>query len=594
MAKRAKKQSARLACEGLENRTNPAVTSAGWVTNQPGFIWYEVQLDNAPGQVVTVSSVVGPLSAIRIIATDPAIPPANNFDTSLDDGFAQGLAALNGKVYGGVRILGGTNNDVIDGSGLTLQNTGHRLFNTDGGAGNDTITGGANNDIFGGGSGNDVLSGGPGNDSIDGGAGNDVINGDAGSDTLNGGDGNDTITGGTGRDSMYGGNDADVVNADPADLFNGSDCTNVSGGTSQTNGDPVNRPWPDGTGANRTRWADVLNIVSATGDTSGCYNNCDFEQINGGAGNERIMTSTTNPPGIQTLPVEYILDGGNDFAQGGLGNDTLNTGDGDDTAFGAAGGDLFVDSSGNDTLLYTGANGGSGVSIVLGNVAPQVPTATTFAGGDATGDNTTSAYENVFGSNNGDYIVGNNVRNILSGQGGNDSIWGAEGNDFLEGGNDDDALEGGNGNDSMCGGDGNDTVEGERGNDTLNGGRGDDLVDGGLGLDSIILDYGNPVAFGGFPVTTGNDPINPNDQYWGGAEKDAYTVYGAWVVANVVNVGPTQFADNARVNQVLAYLNQQQTNSLTDWYSGVDTLAFNLNADPNATGRCPPLAVPVC
>jgi Ca2+-binding RTX toxin-like protein len=136
--------------------------------------------------------------------------------------------------------------------------------------------------------------------------------------------------------------------------------------------------------------------------------------------------------GNDTLTVGHGVIGV--FAEGGLGNDTLNGGDGNDTLTGGGGKDLLVGGAGDDRL--------SGLS------SPD-----TLLGGD-----------------------------------GNDFLYGGDGNDYLDGGAGADHLYGGNDDDSLVGGTSNDKLYGEAGNDTLNGGKGADIVDGGDGVDSAVLD----------------------------------------------------------------------------------------------------------
>jgi Ca2+-binding RTX toxin-like protein len=70
----------------------------------------------------------------------------------------------------------------------------------DGGSGNDVIVGGGGPDVLKGGKGNDVIFGRGGNDSIKGGRGNDFLHGGRGADVIDGGKGKDFIDGGKGFD----------------------------------------------------------------------------------------------------------------------------------------------------------------------------------------------------------------------------------------------------------------------------------------------------------------------------------------------------------------------------------------------------------
>jgi Ca2+-binding RTX toxin-like protein len=88
----------------------------------------------------------------------------------------------------------------------------------------------------------------------------------------------------------------------------------------------------------------------------------------------------------------------------------------------------------------------------------------------------------VFGSGDGESILG------LSG---GDRLFGGAGGDNLDGGGGDDDLEGGAGGDALTGGAGNDTLDGGDGADALVGGEGDDALDGGEGADRLEGGAGN-------------------------------------------------------------------------------------------------------
>lgn len=114
-----------------------------------------------------------------------------NVDDTIDKSSETNSMTING-LDGDDTIIGGTNNDVIDG-----------------GNGIDSITGKG---------GDDILSGGTGNDIIHGNNGNDKIMGDEGDDVLKGGDGNDVIVGGVGDDTLSGNNGGDMFYYNPNDV----------------------------------------------------------------------------------------------------------------------------------------------------------------------------------------------------------------------------------------------------------------------------------------------------------------------------------------------------------------------------------------
>lgn len=265
---------------------------------------------------------------------------------------------------------------------------------------------------------------------------------------------------------------------------------------------------------------------------------------------------------------------GNDFLEGGAGNDTLNAAGTDDILDGGAGNDTLNGGAGND-ILRGGAgtdvlNGGDGIdtadystsaaAVIVS--APLDPTRTSRgAGGDAALD-TLSSIENLIGSAFNDTLSGNSLDNQLVGNAGKDTLRGMDGNDvligdamidvdmngvpddedgdgvpdgvnsaqtggddLLDGGSGDDKLYAGGGNDTLIGGFGNDTLHGGYGNDTLSGGDGDDFLDGGEGDDLLIGSLGNDTVHGGGGIDTiitslgddtvyggdGNDDINTGD-----------------------------------------------------------------------------------
>lgn len=265
------------------------------------------------------------------------------------------------------------------------------------------------------------------------------------------------------------------------------------------------------------------------------------------------------------------LHGGNDLFLGGTGNDVVyDLG----ALFGGFGGDdVIALGAGDDTLIsaydlpnnlsggsHAGYYGGIGtdtldfsidtstgvvVDLVQGYVDSTIVSYNTQAIG----------FENVTGTNFGDYITGDAGNNMLSGLGGDDAIGGGDGNDsvyggdgadtigggagqdFLSGGAGQDKLEGGDGNDTMYGGDGTDFVYGGNGDDYSLGGAGDDLMYGGAGDDKffgldgqdvIFADDGNDVASGGLGNDivyggNGDDTVSGDegtDYVFGGAGRD--------------------------------------------------------------------------
>ena len=125
---------------------------------------------------------------------------------------------------------------------------------------------------------------------------------------------------------------------------------------------------------------------------------------------------------------------GNDFLEGGAGNDTLNAAGTDDILDGGAGNDTLNGNAGND-ILRGGAgadilNGGAGIdtadystsSAAVTISLPLDPTRTSRGlGGDANLD-TLSGIENVIGSAGADRITGNDLDNQFVGNAGHDML----------------------------------------------------------------------------------------------------------------------------------------------------------------------------
>lgn len=256
---------------------------------------------------------------------------------------------------------------------------------------------------------------------------------------------------------------------------------------------------------------------------------------------------------------------GNDYLDGGAGNDTLNAAGTDDILDGGAGTDTLNGNAGND-ILRGGAgadmlNGGAGIDTadystsavaVTVSLSSDPSRTSRGSGGDAAGD-TLSSIENLTGSDGEDRLTGNRLDNQLVGNAGEDILRGMDGNDVIIGdgmvdvdmdgvpddenmdgvpdGVDedqsgaDDLLDGGFGNDRLYGGGGNDTLIGGFGNDVLHGGHGvdlltagdgDDVLDGGAGNDTLLASLGNDTLRGGagddfLNASIGNDILEGGD-----------------------------------------------------------------------------------
>lgn len=127
------------------------------------------------------------------------------------------------------------------------------------------------------------------------------------------------------------------------------------------------------------------------------------------------------------------------------------------------------------------------------------------------------------GSNDVDFIIGDDGgekfrtgrdNDFVDGNGGNDIILlgkgddvglGGTGHDILSGWKGNDFVDGGEGNDRVYGGKGDDTVNGGDGHDRLYGGKGDDIVSGGTGNDKVSLGSGSDIFV--FNAGDGHDRI---------------------------------------------------------------------------------------
>lgn len=169
----------------------------------------------------------------------------------------------------------------------------------------------------------------------------------------------------------------------------------------------------------------------------------------------------------------------------------MDAGTGDDVIVaGQAGGNDFIDGGiGDDTVEYPSLVAGAPVSIDLRAIdrsadtsvtailaALPTPLAATTAvgiakiGGLLPNTDVLLSIENATGGAGDDSILGSHVNNVLDG--------GSAGAD---------SLSGQAGEDTLRGGSGNDTLDGGADDDTLAGGTGDDSLDGGTGYDTLIL-----------------------------------------------------------------------------------------------------------
>ena len=325
---------------------------------------------------------------------------------------------------------------------------------------------------------------GTGDATVIGNSGNNVLRSAAGNDTLSGGAGDDQFHGGTGGDALNGGADTDSVYYSNAGSAVRANLDTGAGTLGDANGDTL---------------ISIENLYgSAYADT-----------LIGGAGANLIA-------GLGGNDILLDLSGGADQLFGGNGNDQLQ---------GGAGGDIINGGADIDAARYNTSD--AAVMIDLG--------ADTATGGHANGDSL-DLIENLFGSQFGDTLTGDNGVNVLDGFSGDDTLRGGDGADVLIGAAGFDTADYSDSGTAVDIGLFRTGTGGTAQGDTLNGveaitgsGQGDTLVgsgfyamvrlDGGNG-DDLLFDYGGASILNG---GNGNDTMIGRlgaDQFDGGADTD--------------------------------------------------------------------------
>ena len=273
--------------------------------------------------------------------------------------------------------LTGTSN--INGTGNALNNfiVGNAANNTlNGGGGNDTLDGGGGNNYLDGGSDNDTLNGGVGNDTLVGGSGNDFLvsgfsfsasdTGNAtffsGNNKLDGGSGDDTLNGGVGSDILYGGKGNDNLAAGIRSVA-GFDSYYLSGIDSPL---AVSKQLARNFRLSPLYGGSGVGIgISAKSSASGSISGNNYldggdgdDTLNGGVGNDTLIGGSGNDSlmagigkAIDRESLDFVV--GKNNLDGGDGNDTLTGGLGNDTLMGGSGADSFrfdAPSQGVDTI----------------------------------------------------------------------------------------------------------------------------------------------------------------------------------------------------------------------------------------------------
>ena len=309
-------------------------------------------------------------------------------------------------------------NDIVCGAPDATATT---LGEWDGGEGDDTMT-----------TTSAALIGGPGNDTltatysaISGGAGNDILRGGAGDNVLTGGEGDDQLTGGVGADEFDGGagNDKFVTSGRDKIRVGGVTPTTIDA-TSGTIDGPDGADtytgsaaiWAPGEtdevfiGSNR---ADVFvsdgghdRVYGQSGDDK--ITVVHARLVDGGPGNDVFAASSYSTGGVVSVPTDPA-NRWSGVLRGGAGSDRVE--------FGPAAYAVRAD------LLSKKA---------------------TWAAGEMT----LKGMQVLYGTSNGDFLLGDNGKNQLVGGAGDDLLAGRGGNDILTGSDGQDEARGGAGKDT--------------------------------------------------------------------------------------------------------------------------------------------------
>ncbi|MGZ8189974.1 MAG: calcium-binding protein [Methylococcaceae bacterium] len=233
---------------------------------------------------------------------------------------------------------------------------------------------------------------------------------------------------------------------------------------------------------------DVIDGKDGDDTIFGYYGN---DVLFGSGGNDTLYGGSKND--IREYESAYG-DDGDDFINGGAGNDTLYGESGDDYLNGDIGNDTLVGDTGYDTL-----NGGKGDDILIDTEA-------TISGGD--GIDTLIANYSQLSYNGAGIHLGFNGESTIRERSQGDVIIKFDGIEKLDvtGTQSNDYLIGGAYADTLKGGDGDDDLIGAAGNDVLNGGADADIMSGGLGNDLYVVDSSGDIV--GEASGEGIDSVN--------------------------------------------------------------------------------------
>ena len=391
-------------------------------------------------------------------------------------------------------------------------------------SGHDTVYGNDLANMIDGGPGVDELHGGGGDDTLAGGTDNDWLWGDGGNDTFKIGanEGSDTIVDFRAGDMIMLGDEDDLPTAEEVDgvvdsqvqgersgyvyTWEGTQFT-VWGNRELTSDDfkkaapepepeptMVSGTWP---GADDDNTGD--NFLQGGAGNDSILGGLGNDMINGGAGNDTLAGGDDKDTLAGGAGNDSLTGGDDDdYLKGGANDDTL-AGDGDDDMLdGGAGNDSLTGGEEDDTLDggagYDNLDGGAGNDMVYADADDvSAVDSTTAAGATRT--------PSVVGGNgdNDTLSFARSTAAINDGEGrtgGSGTVGSYTVDASFEkviGSNYDDMLTLGAGGGSLMGGAGNDTLTGGTGNDTLDGGAGRDMLTGGTGADVFVWGHGDQV-----------------------------------------------------------------------------------------------------
>jgi serralysin len=566
--------------------------------------------------IIAIQNLYGASTTTNLGNTVYGSTGANNTGTYVDNFLSYGS-----NVALTIHDNGGT--DTLDFSGINadqLIDLRQETYSNVGGlTGNLTIARGTVIENATGGNGNDTLIGNSANNQLNGNAGADTMIGGAGNDTYYVDNAGDTVVelAGEGTDRIIstisfvlwqnGQNIEELVLSGSADIDGtGNALDNDIVGNSGNNvlNGAAGADTMTGGAGNDTYYVDNVGdtIVELAGEgTDRVYSSVNFALSAHGQHIENLyLTGSWNINGYGNGLANIIQgNGGNNSLAGGGGNDTLYGGGGNDSLDGGWGADHMEGGWGNDTYYVDSA--GDTIVELSGQGTDSVYSSITF-GLSSQSQHLENLYLQGTGNING---YGNGQSNIIAGNIGNNSLGGGNGNDTLYGGGGNDSLDGGNGADHMVGGWGNDTYYVDNAGDTIVelAGEGVDSVYSSItfGLSSqsqhlenlYLQGTGNINGYGNgqnniIAGNIGNNSLaggNGNDTLYGGGGNDnldggnGNDILDSGWGSDFLNGGAgNDTLTGGSGDDTFAFLNAGDTDTITDFENGVDTIRIGVGA----------------